>query len=221
MRLFNTAWMVALYTMWKVSLGDTSDYDNFMSSLSYNWQDEFSDLRYQVDQLQKTDPLKYQQLAAQLGLKPGAQIDVPSQYNAVWASKFVMGAGLYTPPAPSIDPAQATPTGSASVAVTAVTTGSPTTTAGEQSVEISTRSDGSVVTIEHSSSMETEDADNGLDSTTSVFEQDGNPIVGSLNTDFNPIAPTGTGYSGAPRICSIGAIHGTMAVAALASLLVF
>ncbi|KAJ2842185.1 hypothetical protein J3B02_005654, partial [Coemansia erecta] len=87
-----------------------TDYDKFMSSLSYNWQNEFSDLRYQVAQLQKDDPQAYSQLAAQLGLKADANIDVPSQFNADWASKFVQAAGLYTPPAATFDPAQAKPT---------------------------------------------------------------------------------------------------------------
>ncbi|KAJ1721021.1 hypothetical protein LPJ53_004412 [Coemansia erecta] len=91
-----------------------TDYDQFISSLSYNWQNEFSDLRYQVAQLQQDDPSQYSQLAAALGLKAGATINVPSQYDPVWASKFVQAAGLYTPPAaPTFDPAQATPTAAA------------------------------------------------------------------------------------------------------------
>ncbi|KAJ1665780.1 hypothetical protein IW140_003295 [Coemansia sp. RSA 1813] len=232
MRLPNPVSLLSLYMMFSSAMGDTTDYDNFMSSLSYNWQNEFSDLRYQVDQLQKTDPLKYQQLAAQLGLKPGAQIDVPSQFNGVWASKFVMGAGLYTPPAAptqaaTFDPSQAKPTDGSSLLITAVLTGNsatPSATDDGQSVEVSTLSDGSVTTVEHSngSSDDAEDVASDLDSadpSTSMFEQDGNPIVGNFNTDFTPIAPTGIGYSAAPP-ASIPLIRGIVS-AVLASLLLF
>ncbi|KAJ1904743.1 hypothetical protein LPJ81_002320 [Coemansia sp. IMI 209127] len=200
-----------------------------MSSLSYNWQNEFSDLRYQVDQLQKTDPLKYQQLAATLGLKPGQQIDVPSQFDGVWASKFVMGADLYTPPVPTaadtFDPSQATPTGSvASLLSTAgITDSAAVSTQNEESV--STMSGGSVVTLEHShrSSGGSSD-DEGLDSlaasSTSLFQQNGNPIVGMLNTNYSPIVPTGIGYSKAAPQVRISTMHGIVLVG-VASLLLF
>ncbi|KAJ2785881.1 hypothetical protein H4R18_000270 [Coemansia javaensis] len=82
------------------ALGD-SDYDNFMSSLSYNWQNEFADLRYQLDDMQRNDPDQYSQLAASMGLKPGTKISIPSEYSPEWASRFVAAAHLYTPPAPS------------------------------------------------------------------------------------------------------------------------
>ncbi|KAJ1822689.1 hypothetical protein LPJ56_000718 [Coemansia sp. RSA 2599] len=102
--------LASISTIVLVAIAADTDYDKFMNSLSYNWQNEFSDLRYQVAQLQKDDPQAYSQLAAQLGLKAGANIDVPSQFNAQWASKFVQAAGLYTPPAATFDPAQAKPT---------------------------------------------------------------------------------------------------------------
>ncbi|KAJ2725636.1 hypothetical protein GGI07_001136 [Coemansia sp. Benny D115] len=106
--------IAAAFLLLAVRAEDT-DYDSFMASLSYNWQNEFSDLRYQVAQLQKDNPQQYNQLAAQLGLKQGASINVPSQFDAGWASKFVQAAGLYTPPAvtqaaATFDPLEAKPT---------------------------------------------------------------------------------------------------------------
>ncbi|KAJ2382964.1 hypothetical protein H4S02_005510 [Coemansia sp. RSA 2611] len=177
-----------------------------MSSLSYNWQNEFSDLRYQVDQLQKTDPAKYSALGASLGLKAGQQIQVPSQYSPQWASQFVMAAGLYTPPPPSaatFNPASATPT-----AVVATTTGpltptgisisglmisttaTATATASGSSAEITndTHSSGG---SHHSGDAE---ATAGLD-TQNTSSQFGNPIAGNLNTDDTPIIPSGIGYN--------------------------
>ncbi|KAJ2687848.1 hypothetical protein GGH99_003170 [Coemansia sp. RSA 1285] len=223
--------ITGLVSIWATTagvLGDTTDYDNFMSSLSYNWQNEFSDLRYQVDQLQKTDPLKYQQLAAQLGLKPGTQIDVPSQFNDKWASKFVMAAGLYTPPAPTqaatFNPSEASPTGASSqLLITAVKTdgesATPLPSSGDESADLSAMSGDSAVTAasdhsshdaKHSSHGDnSEDATSGLDdaidSSTSVFQQNGNPVVGSINTDFNPIVPSGTGYSASSAVVPIQA----------------
>ncbi|KAJ2684737.1 hypothetical protein IWW39_004734 [Coemansia spiralis] len=174
-----------------------ADFDNFMSSLSYNWQNEFSDLRYQIDQLQKTDPAKYSALGASLGLKAGQQIQVPSQYSPQWASQFVMAAGLYTPPPPSaatFNPASATPT-----AVVATTTGPLTPTGISISgLMISTTATATITNDTHSSggSHHSGDAEAtaGLD-TQNTSSQFGNPIAGNLNTDDTPIIPSGIGYN--------------------------
>ncbi|KAJ2582221.1 hypothetical protein GGH95_001654 [Coemansia sp. RSA 1836] len=188
-----------------------------MSSLSYNWQNEFSDLRYQIDQLQKTDPAKYSALGASLGLKPGQQIQVPSQYSPQWASQFVMAAGLYTPPAPTFDPASATPT-----AVVTTASGLPLTPTGisisglmlSTTTATSSGVSGSVVVVSGSSgsaeitasgsnsgshhSGSDAAATAGLDthsSTPTGSPQFGNPIAGNLNTDDTPIIPSGIGYN--------------------------
>ncbi|KAJ1871979.1 hypothetical protein LPJ57_005127 [Coemansia sp. RSA 486] len=102
--------LAAISTVALVTIAADTDYQSFMDSLSYNWQNEFSDLRYQIVQLQKDDPQAYSQLAAQMGLKAGATISIPSQFDKTWASMFVQAAGLYTPPAATFDPAQAKPT---------------------------------------------------------------------------------------------------------------
>ncbi|KAJ1893784.1 hypothetical protein LPJ66_005555 [Kickxella alabastrina] len=87
-------------------------FESFMSNLSYNWQNEFPDLRYQVARLQQDDPAKYNELVAQLGLKAGSQISIPSQFNYAWASQFVMAAGIYKPTAhQEANPQEAKPTG--------------------------------------------------------------------------------------------------------------
>ncbi|KAJ2490387.1 hypothetical protein IWW37_003204 [Coemansia sp. RSA 2050] len=188
--------------------GDT-DFDNFMSSLSYNWQNEFSDLRYQVDQLQKTDPAKYNALGASLGLKAGQQIQVPSQFSPQWASQFVMAAGLYTPPAPTFDPATATPT-----AVVATTTGpltptgisisglmistTGTATVSGSSAEITSGNDIHSSGGSHHSG-DSEEATAGLD-TQNTSSQFGNPITGDLNTNDTPIVPSGIGYNTGFRV---------------------
>ncbi|KAJ2744475.1 hypothetical protein GGI20_002949 [Coemansia sp. BCRC 34301] len=180
-----------------------ADFDGFMSSLSYNWQNEFSDLRYQVDQLQKTDPAKYSALGASLGLKPGQQIQVPSQYSPQWASQFVMAAGLYTPPAPTFDPATATPTPTTALAGSSSLAGisisglmQPTVTgsngAPSSSVESSEASSGG---LSGSGSHHGDAATSGLDTSSSVSQQFGNPIAGNLNTDDTPIIPSGIGYN--------------------------
>ncbi|KAJ2883798.1 hypothetical protein IWW38_005503, partial [Coemansia aciculifera] len=189
-----------------------SDFDGFMSSLSYNWQNEFSDLRYQVDQLQKTDPAKYSALGASLGLKPGQQVQVPSQFSPQWASQFVMAAGLYTPPAPTFDPATATPTATAAAAVSVGVSGIsisglmvvPTTASGSA---ISSSDDGDDGGSESGSGSHGAGAaaTGGLDShhhssakpssSTSESVQFGNPIAGNLNTADTPIVPTGIGYN--------------------------
>ncbi|KAJ1780209.1 hypothetical protein LPJ77_000682 [Coemansia sp. RSA 2523] len=208
------------------ALGD-SDYDSFMSSLSFNWQNEFSDLRYQVDQLQKTDPQKYNELAASLGLKPGTKVSIPSQYSPVWASKFVQAAGLYTPPATTAeDPTHVpTPTNSSLQSIDDLTQ-LITVTADD-----STKSDDSDGSDEEDESDATEGSDgsqgshsaesddnhsngkksndgnssddtggaSGLDTPDeeNTSLQFGNPIVGGFSGGNTPIVPTGQGYSAA------------------------
>ncbi|KAJ2786346.1 hypothetical protein GGI15_001592 [Coemansia interrupta] len=210
-----------------VSAATDTDYDQFISSLSYNWQNEFSDLRYQVAQLQQDDPAQYSQLAAALGLKAGATISVPSQYDPVWASKFVQAAGLYTPPAPTFDPAQATPTAAAqqqnsdnlsdnlfasalqekpSEQEDGSDDGGGASDEGEDSVshkssKSSKSSKGSKTATQHRTSSADDESDAGesLDDEEDVTtsQQFGNPIVGSLNTNDGPIIPSGQGYSAA------------------------
>ncbi|KAJ2813799.1 hypothetical protein H4S07_000405 [Coemansia furcata] len=194
-----------------------ADFDGFMSSLSYNWQNEFSDLRYQIDQLQKTDPAKYQALGASMGLKPGQQVQVPSQYSPQWASQFVMAAGLYTPPAPTFNPASATPTATGAsllpvsisgLMISTTATASATATAAvSTTAQITGHSDGGSSAAQHSggssaghhSSGGDAAATAGLD-TQSVSEQFGNPIAGNLNTNATPIIPSGIGYNGGTKV---------------------
>ncbi|KAJ2064897.1 hypothetical protein GGI17_000704 [Coemansia sp. S146] len=189
-----------------------------MSSLSYNWQNEFSDLRYQIDQLQKTDPAKYSALGASLGLKPGQQIQVPSQYSPQWASQFVMAAGLYTPPAPTFDPASATPTtGSAApsgisisglmISTTATATATATVTASGSATGSGSGSAAVTGDSHHSSESKSQHSGDaataGLD-TESGSPQFGNPIAGNINTNATPIIPSGIGYSSASKYtCSL------------------
>ncbi|KAJ2034267.1 hypothetical protein GGI13_003715 [Coemansia sp. RSA 455] len=185
-----------------------------MSSLSYNWQNEFSDLRYQVDQLQKTDPAKYSALGANLGLKPGQQVQVPSQYSPQWASQFVMAAGLYTPPAPTFDPATATPTTPSGISISGLmisttATGSATvsgsvTVLGSVTVSGSATGSAAAITSEshHSGDSKSQHSGDaataGLD-TESGSAQFGNPIAGNINTNDTPIIPSGIGYSSASK----------------------
>ncbi|KAJ2078641.1 hypothetical protein H4R24_004341 [Coemansia sp. RSA 988] len=173
-----------------------------MSSLSYNWQNEFSDLRYQLDGLQKEDPEKYNQLAASLGLKPGTKISVPSQYSPQWASKFVSAANLYTPPVETADSTLvATPTISkistetdnSNSAVTHLITATDDVSENESGSESDKVSGGS----------DSEDTEiiSGLDENTDPTDtQFGNPIVGSMDNNGSPIMPTGQGYSIAPTV---------------------
>ncbi|KAI9501183.1 hypothetical protein BX070DRAFT_228472 [Coemansia spiralis] len=186
---------------------DTADYASFMSSLSYNWQNEFSDLRYQVEQLQHTDPQQYQQLAAQLGLKPGTQIDVPSQFDATWASKFVAAAQLYTPPAATVETMLETG-GASTINSGLLITAQVTASVGASDLEGDSASvnesesdggDSSHGAHKHSSGTSDEGATDGLDSEP-TFTQNGNPVVGQLNTANTPIVPSGHGYSAAPSI---------------------
>ncbi|KAJ2007637.1 hypothetical protein H4R26_000657 [Coemansia thaxteri] len=187
-----------------------SDFDGFMSSLSYNWQNEFSDLRYQVDQLQKTDPQKYSALAASLGLKPGMQVSVPSQFSPAWASQFVMAAGLYTPPVHTVDTAVPTPTQSlASIDTQATGSVTPTGISISGLMDFTSNSSGNsqaATSGGHASSgghtssdgshHHSDDGTAGLDQSSSQGSpQFGNPVVGNLNTDDAPIIPSGTGYS--------------------------
>ncbi|KAJ2137034.1 hypothetical protein IW136_003668 [Coemansia sp. RSA 678] len=201
------------------ALGD-SDYDSFMSSLSFNWQNEFSDLRYQVDQLQKTDPQKYNELAASLGLKPGTKVSIPSQYSPVWASKFVQAAGLYTPPATTAEDATRVPTPTNSslqsiddltqlITVTADDSTKSDDSDGSDEPDESDATEGSQGshgaesddTHSHKSNNSSDDSGgaSGLDTpdeeNTSL--QFGNPIVGGFSGGNTPIVPTGQGYSAA------------------------
>ncbi|KAJ1965604.1 hypothetical protein GGI12_000655 [Dipsacomyces acuminosporus] len=189
------------------------DFNSFMSSLSFNWQNQFSDLRYQVDQLKKNDPEKYQQLASSLGLKPGASINVPSLFNAKWASGFVSAAGLYTPPEhpaaeDTFDPESATPT--------ATTKGPKPTKAPATSDKHKKTDDAASATADDMDNVETsesrkhkstkskarstsaKDDENALDDVDhSTYVQNGNPIVGDISNLHAPIKPTGQAYSGA------------------------
>ncbi|KAJ2632440.1 hypothetical protein H4R22_001252 [Coemansia sp. RSA 1290] len=162
-----------------------------MSSLSYNWQNQFSDLRYQVDQLQKTDPEKYAQLAASLGLKPGAKINVPSQYSPEWASMFVQAANLYTPPVHTQEDPTVVPT----------PTSSPSGSHSDLTVQLITDFSDSASGEEPSASgSDSLAATEGLDTAESnenTSTQYGNPIVGDYNGAESPIVPTGQGYSAA------------------------
>ncbi|PIA14750.1 hypothetical protein COEREDRAFT_82505 [Coemansia reversa NRRL 1564] len=186
-------------------VGDTTDYDNFMSSLSYNWQNEFSGLRYQLDSLQKEDPDQYNQLAASLGLKPGTKISIPSLYSPQWASKFVAAADLYTPPAVTADSTPAaTPTiskGSTDKSESgSVVTHLTTATDDVSDNSSDSESEGS---SEASDSKDTEatEATSGLDENTdSADTQFGNPIVGTIDNNDSPIIPTGHGYSTASTV---------------------
>ncbi|KAJ2503329.1 hypothetical protein GGH96_000350 [Coemansia sp. RSA 1972] len=208
------------------TMGD-SDYDSFMSSLSFNWQNEFSDLRYQVDQLQKTDPQKYNELAASLGLKPGTKVSIPSQYSPVWASKFVQAAGLYTPPATvAEDPTHVpTPTNSSLKSIDdltqLITVTADDSTKSDGSDE-SDSTDGSDATdgSEGSNNAESDDTHSngkksndgnssddtggasGLDTPDeeNTSQQFGNPIVGGFSGGNTPIVPSGQGYSAATSV---------------------
>ncbi|KAJ2373819.1 hypothetical protein IW150_003432 [Coemansia sp. RSA 2607] len=221
--------VVATSVIAMANAADT-DYDQFISSLSYNWQNEFSDLRYQVAQLQQDNPSQYSQLAAALGVKAGSSIDVPSQYNPVWASKFVQAAGLYTPPAaPTFDPAQAKPTAAAdntdnlgdNLFASALEAKPSDQEDSADNSQGSDDSDDSQGTTSHKSSKNSKstnasshhktssgddesDSGDGLDdeddSDATTSQQFGNPIVGSLNTDDGPIIPSGQGYSGATTL---------------------
>ncbi|KAJ2480746.1 hypothetical protein IWW56_002259 [Coemansia sp. RSA 2131] len=201
------------------AMGDT-DYDNFMSSLSFNWQNEFSDLRYQVDQLQKTDPQKYNELAASLGLKPGTKVSIPSQYSPVWASKFVQAAGLYTPPATVAEDATHVPTPTSSlqsiddltqlITVTADDNTKSDDSDGSDESDGSEGSNGSVELDDNHSHGKSNDGNSsddtggasGLDTpdedNTSL--QFGNPIVGGFSGGNTPIVPSGQGYSTATSV---------------------
>ncbi|KAI8321388.1 hypothetical protein GQ54DRAFT_311837 [Martensiomyces pterosporus] len=202
-------------------VGADDSYNSFMNSLSSNWQNEFSDLRYQVDQLQKTDPQKYQALALSLGLKPGMQVSVPSLFDAQWASMFVNAAGLYTPPAPTLpaatyNPANALPT--ASVFIPTVSVNVATATSGSQSHDVSAsndmESDGSSGAHQKTSKSKSHTAgDDGLDDVdqdTSI--QYGNPIVGDIG-DNTPIKPSGHGYSGAAMILAAASTYFALPIA--------
>ncbi|KAJ1849595.1 hypothetical protein LPJ70_000377 [Coemansia sp. RSA 2708] len=196
-----------------------ADYDSFMSSLSYNWQNEFSDLRYQVEQLQKNDPQKYSQLAASLGLKAGTKISIPSQYSPDWASKFVQAANLYTPPQNTNDDAKdvATPTNSLIESIENLTQ-LITATANDDGEDSDSKSDGSDDEDHSDQSDEKSNDDSastdgdgeaasGLDSDGgSTSTQFGNPIVGNFNGANTPIVPTGQGYSAAASVRPL-AIH--------------
>ncbi|KAJ2160527.1 hypothetical protein GGF46_002176 [Coemansia sp. RSA 552] len=205
-----------------VALGDTEDYESFMSSLSYNWQNQFSDLRYQVDHLQKVDPQKYDQLAAELGLKPGTKISVPSQYSPKWASKFVDAAQLYTPPAATHatdDLEVATPTapatddagGSLTELVHFITTLDKDNDDDDDDDDKSGGDDKgdkqSSKSRDHSQSKDSSDQDEsddeGLDDAeeaVSTSTQFGNPVVGSFDGERTPVVPTGQGYSAATAV---------------------
>ncbi|KAJ2355097.1 hypothetical protein IWW50_002829 [Coemansia erecta] len=242
MRGFVTLAVVLLLSTGSV-LGDT-DYESFMSSLSDNWQNEFSDLRYQVEQLQKTDPQKYSQLAASLGLKSGTKISIPSQYSPEWASKFVQAAGLYTPPPATVadDPMSvATPTSNLIHSIGEITQQQSTATADSDD------DDGS------SDSLDDDDADDsnssknkkpaaggkssnddgssgdgggtsGLDATDdeNTDTQYGNPVVGNFNGGNTPIVPSGQGYSAATSVRPL-ALHvlGTMTLSMWLTILTF
>ncbi|KAJ1945160.1 hypothetical protein FBU59_002390 [Linderina macrospora] len=210
-----TSYMLLLPLFVAMARSD-DDYESFISSLSYNWQNEFSDLRYQVDQLQKDDPQKYQALALALGLKPGMAIDVPSQYNAMWASQFVQAAGLYTPPAPkpatTFDETKATPTKDSSDSINisiSVPTPSATST-GDNSSKDAESSDGESKSGKGNSKKPSSDSDDSAadddddDASSSHSKskntsvQYGNPVVSNLNFQTQGVKPTGTGYNGAP-----------------------
>ncbi|KAJ2508561.1 hypothetical protein IWW47_000554 [Coemansia sp. RSA 2052] len=130
-----------------------------------------------------------------------------------------MAAGLYTPPAPTFDPASATPTAVVTTAsglpltptgisISGLMLSTTTTTAASSGVS------GSVVVVSGSSgsaeitasgsnsgshhSGSDAAATAGLDthsSTPTGSPQFGNPIAGNLNTDDTPIIPSGIGYN--------------------------
>ncbi|KAJ2804133.1 hypothetical protein H4R20_002625 [Coemansia guatemalensis] len=218
MRGFVTLGFLLALLLADTVVGDTTDYDNFMSSLSYNWQNEFSDLRYQLDALQKEDPEKYSQLAASLGLKPGTKISVPSQYSPEWASKFVTAANLYTPPAATADPTLvATPTISKVTAESDNSDSAVTHLITEIDSESGSASDGESEKGSDGSNSEDTEATSGLDENTEPADtQFGNPIVGSMDDDGSPIMPTGQGYSAAPTIRpAMVSVFGVLSAAAL------
>ncbi|KAJ2794785.1 hypothetical protein H4R21_005363 [Coemansia helicoidea] len=194
-----------------------SDYDSFMSSLSYNWQNEFVDLRYQLDDLQRNDPDQYNQLAASLGLKPGTKISVPSQYSPEWASKFVAAAHLYTPPAPSDDATQLPTPTSASADDSKSSSGSTasshhTTSHGGTDDDHSDDGDSSTLDAEDDldspdgssarSSSSTSKSKSRTSKTDGGSTQFGNPVVGSIGD--GPIVPSGQGYSAAAALSPPG-----------------
>ncbi|KAJ1948547.1 hypothetical protein EC988_005133 [Linderina pennispora] len=213
------------------------DYSSFISSLSYNWQNEYSDLRFQVNQLQKNDPQQYQALVLALGLKPGSTVSVPSEYDEKWASKFVQAVGLYTPPAPNseqtFDEAKATPTKGSDDSgniVISVPTHSPTSSSddgsdmesseGADSGDVS-GSDGSKSASKKkkpasASGDSSADEESTLSSRKSKSSsvQYGNPVVSNLDFQTQGIRPTGTGYSAA-ALASTPFAAGTLALVAL------
>ncbi|KAJ1726972.1 hypothetical protein LPJ61_004841 [Coemansia biformis] len=199
-----------------------------MSSLSYNWQNEFVDLRYQVDDLQRNDPDQYNQLATAMGLKPGAKISIPSEYSPEWASRFVAAAHLYTPAAATEEATQApTPTNvdnsaasSTHESIHLVTAHSSEASDSPDDGSLSDEEDGSSSggrsssrgssSSKHASkSTSRSDAsgandsgsepDNGIDQASDdASVQFGNPVVGNMSN--GPVVPTGQGYSAAATL---------------------
>ncbi|ORX73089.1 hypothetical protein DL89DRAFT_87903 [Linderina pennispora] len=205
------------------------DYSSFISSLSYNWQNEYSDLRFQVNQLQKNDPQQYQALVLALGLKPG----VYSQ-RAVGVRREV---GIEVCPAPNseqtFDEAKATPTKGTDDSgniVISVPTHSPTSSSDDGSdMESSEGTDsGDVSGSEGSKSASKKkkpasasgDSSADEESTPSSHKsksssvQYGNPVVSNLDFQTQGVRPTGTGYNAA-ALASTPFAAGTLALVAL------